>query len=456
MTQHFEEIASHLPFWDMSIPVIPPRSRLYNLSPIGLNTSLVESLTSYICRLASTHHVEVGTLIQYCIASVLGKHYIAECQSRSISSFLRNANPINGNGIMSYDWVNALETLTLRTGLAFLTLLVGKNALSQRQLLQPVRQWCPTCYEAWRRQDAIIYEPLLWSINGIIVCPEHCELLERSCPYCSSSLPWLTWGSLPGYCSFCGSWLGKYNYNSQVQNKDKFIAETVGDFLAHMPQLSLPIPREGVTKSLREMIAATAEGNMAAFSRNLGLSKTTLWELVQGNFPPSLPFLLQLCYQFRLPLLQVLTGVEHITSGEAPVFQELTQRCEVRRPFDCEKVRQALEVILADQQSEPLSMREIARRLCYPVRTIETHCPIQCQKISLRYAAFRKQLGQRRKAFLRERITEAARIILVQGEKLTYQRVGSMLGDPGCFREYEARRVLLDIRCRTDTEMSLE
>ena len=31
-----------------------------------------------------------------------------------------------------------------------------------------------------------------------------------------------------------------------------------------------------------------------------------------------------------------------------------------------------------------------------------------------------------------------------------------MLGDPGCFREYEARRVLLDIRCRTDTEMSLE
>jgi len=152
----------------------------------------------------------------------------------------------------------------------------------------------------------------------------------------------------------------------------------------------------------------------------------------------------------------LLTGVEHITSGEAPVFQELTQRREVRRPFDFEKVRQALEVILADQQSEPLSMREIARRLGYSVRTIETHCPIQCQEISLRYAAYRKQLGHRRKALLRERITEAARIILIQGENLTYQRVGSMLGDPGCFREYEARRVLLDIRCRTDTEMSLE
>jgi len=439
MTQHFEEIASRLPVWDISIPDIPPRSRLYNLAPLGFNSSLVESLTSYICRLAYNHQVETGMLIQCCIASVVGKHYIADCQSRSISSFLRYASPINGNGIMASDWVGALEPLTLRADLAFLTLLVGKNALSHRNLQQSVRQWCPVCYEAWRCQDTIIYEPLLWSIKGITVCPEHCKLLERTCPYCSSSLPWLTWGSLPGCCSFCGRWLGKEDGNSQVEEKDIFTAETVGDFLAHMPQLSLPIPREGVTKSLREMIVATADGNMAAFSRNLGLSKSTLWELVQGNFPPSLPFLLQLCYQFRLSLLQVLTGVEYITPGEAPVFQELTQKREVRRPFDCKKVRQALEVILTDQQSVPLSMREIARRLGYPVRTIETHCPIQCQEISLR-----------------ERITEAARIILIKGENLTYQRVGSMLGDPGCFREYEARRVLLDIRCRPDTEMSVE
>ncbi len=186
----------------MSIPDIPPRSRLYNLAPLGLNSSLVESLTSYICRLAYEHHVEVGTLIQYSIASVLGKHYIADGKSRSISSFLRYASPINGNGIMASDWVGALEALTLRADLALLTLLVGANALSQRDLLQPVRQWCPVCYDVWRRQDAIIYEPLLWSINGITVCPEHCRLLERCCPYCSSSLPWLTWSSRPGYCSF--------------------------------------------------------------------------------------------------------------------------------------------------------------------------------------------------------------------------------------------------------------
>ena len=131
MTQLFEKNASIFPIWDMSIPEIPPRSRFYNLAPIGLRSSLVESLTSYICRLSYEHHVEVGTLIQRSIASVLDKHYIADSQSRGISSFLRSASSINSNGIIASDWVNALEALTLRVDLSLLTLLVGANALSQ-------------------------------------------------------------------------------------------------------------------------------------------------------------------------------------------------------------------------------------------------------------------------------------------------------------------------------------
>ncbi len=457
MTQHFEDIAQPLlSIWDVSIPDIPLRSRLYNLAPSGLNSSLVESLTSYVCRLALEHHLEVGTLIQHIIAPTIGKKYIADGQSRSISSFLRYASPINGNSIMATDWVGALESLTLRADLALLTLLVGADALSQRDLLQPVRQWCPMCYDVWRRQDAIIYEPLLWSINGITVCPRHCQPLEKCCPYCSSSLPWLSWCSRPGYCSSCGGWLGKADGGSQVEEKDMYIAETVGDFLTHIPQLSLSIPRECVIQSLRDLIAATTEGNVAAFSRSLGLPKTTLWELVQGYFPPSLPFLLQLCHQFHLSLLQLLIRVEHITTSESPLSQEQTQKHNVRRPSDREKVQQALEDILADRQSTPPSMQEVALRLGFPVRTIETHFPIQCREISCRYADFRIQRGQLRKARLRQRINEAAHIVLIHGDKLTYQRVGTVIGEPGCFREYEARQTLLDIRCRSDTEILLD
>jgi len=165
-----------------------------------------------------------------------------------------------------------------------------------------------------------------------------------------------------------------------VEEKERYLAETVGDFLAHMPQVLLAIPREGVIQSLRDLIATTTDGNMAAFARNIGRPKTSLWELVQGYFPPSLPFVLQLCYQFHLPLLPFLLGGEQVAPGESPVSQEQTPKRDARCPVDRENVKQALEAILADQQSVPLSMREVARRLDYPVRTIETHFPYPAGK----------------------------------------------------------------------------
>src|SRR5215813_5745077 len=119
MVQYFEEAPlSSFSLWEVSIPDIPPRSYLYGLAPLGFNSLFVESLTSYICRLACEHHVEVGNLIKHIVAPVISKRYIADGQSRSVSSFLRYATPINGNGVMASDWSRALASLTLRDDLS--------------------------------------------------------------------------------------------------------------------------------------------------------------------------------------------------------------------------------------------------------------------------------------------------------------------------------------------------
>jgi hypothetical protein len=43
--------------WEEEPPVFPPHSDLYHLEPIGLGTPMVESLTSYVSRLADMHSV---------------------------------------------------------------------------------------------------------------------------------------------------------------------------------------------------------------------------------------------------------------------------------------------------------------------------------------------------------------------------------------------------------------
>src|ERR1044071_2135600 len=46
------------------LPDLPPRGRLYSLEPVGVDTPEVESLSSYIVRLAEEHSVTVGTLFR--------------------------------------------------------------------------------------------------------------------------------------------------------------------------------------------------------------------------------------------------------------------------------------------------------------------------------------------------------------------------------------------------------
>src|SRR5208283_4207540 len=48
--------------WILNLPTLRPRTYLYHLEPLGVGTPLVESLTSYIGRLAAAHAVSLGIL----------------------------------------------------------------------------------------------------------------------------------------------------------------------------------------------------------------------------------------------------------------------------------------------------------------------------------------------------------------------------------------------------------
>ena len=49
--------------WDCRPATVPPRSRLYSLTPVGISTPFVESLTGYVSRLADAHAVSVASLV---------------------------------------------------------------------------------------------------------------------------------------------------------------------------------------------------------------------------------------------------------------------------------------------------------------------------------------------------------------------------------------------------------
>jgi len=84
---------------DFRLPGLSPRTGLYQLPPVGVGTGLIESLTSYITRLAQAHDVSTNTLLakylrfRFFQAKLAGTLEIREEWKRH---FLEDAHTLNG------------------------------------------------------------------------------------------------------------------------------------------------------------------------------------------------------------------------------------------------------------------------------------------------------------------------------------------------------------------------
>jgi hypothetical protein len=92
-------------------------------APAGAGTAEVECLTSYINRLAWKYCVGPRVLVAQEILPQLRSTYHVQVAPHRLGSFGRSrAMRINGQGEVARAWAEALEALTMRTDLHFLTL----------------------------------------------------------------------------------------------------------------------------------------------------------------------------------------------------------------------------------------------------------------------------------------------------------------------------------------------
>jgi hypothetical protein len=74
--------------WNLETFQLPRRSHLYALSPVGLATDAIESLTSYLTRLADAHRVSVRTLLDEKILLLLKPPKTFKYEIQSAQSWL--------------------------------------------------------------------------------------------------------------------------------------------------------------------------------------------------------------------------------------------------------------------------------------------------------------------------------------------------------------------------------
>lgn len=378
----------------MMMPTVPRRSVLFNLEPIGIGTSFVESLTSYIARLSCAHCLTVSKLIEIVIKPYFSSSYLKNVH---IDSFYKPSICLNGNSSVTFDFVETLETLTGNKEIRYLTLLPF-SGIWRRDIVKNYRTWCPQCLEEWKNEKSILYEPLIWSIKDITTCPRHKVDLESNCPSCLKKMNVIHRNMRIGYCNYCNFWLGCNSQKSKYEQTEweEWINYNYAKLLHEMYYANIQPLKRKISVVIAEIINKTMSGNITDFSNLVGIPRKKIYKWKYGETIPALS-LLKLCYFVDITISDVL--LKNFVP-EIKLKQERIQIVNDLRKIntitniESENIEESLINILA--LDIPISLAEAARRLGKPYSTIYASNKEICKQISKRYLDHRNNLKNQR------------------------------------------------------------
>ena len=440
--------------WDMTAPVVPPRSRLFHISPVGFGTALVECLTSYFSRVAQAHSVSPG---------VLQNHEVPKYGARRTNIFYYELKPrvraftatINGTGAVAADYVSAIGRLTAREDLHYLTMVPWRPLLPAPMLMRGVAAWCPVCLTGWEKAGSTIYVPLLWTLEAVKFCPCHRRPLRLTCPHCSLPQPLLGQCSWVGFCTHCKGWLGS---DSGADGPDRYsvlrpgspeweiwAATQIGDLI----EAAFQNPSLITTERLAELlwIGCDLEGT-SSFARLLGVSSNTVCDWRRGDKHPVLPAYLRLARIFNVTLADLLTGKVSPAELRKLNFEDMPRWCNLwaRRHTRFDKAVASRHMDEALRDTPVRSLHSIERRTGFHKATLQKYFPDQCRALIKRFREFSAASLQERQA---KRIAEFRQVALQlheQGTELFVNTVLKRMCPPRQLEFRIARGVLAEVK----------
>ncbi len=301
---------------------------------------------------------------------------------------------MNGCSSSAETWVAALEQLTTRDDLRRLTLLPFAHLFSDKETINTIRRWCPSCLDEWLNKKLTLYEPLLWCIKSVDICPLHHEELMFKCPHCGHMSTLLRPRTIPGYCSICEGWVGQTTSNSQSPEHSEFqiwAAEETGELLAS-GKIENITQRGTLPAALDYYIKKRSKRDGIQFTAKLiKVSPKTLLKWQSGESQPSLHNLLRLCWLFKLKLVELDTqavNIENIEGFDERVAEESSENSLSRSKFDWMKVEKHLNDIV-EGNVEPMRISDIAKVYgCCPAHIYPRYSDL-CKTVTAKCAQYK-------------------------------------------------------------------
>jgi len=417
--------------------ILNQRSKLYNIEPQGLGTGMVESLSSYIVRLAYKHNINVGELVNKLIIPELNKDFLIKSAIYGGDSFFEGARTINGCMDNSIDTVKVLELFTTRNDLSNLTLYRFNRFFSLRNLFNDYLSWCPKCINEWSVKNLEIYYPLAWHLKNVEVCNEHKCFLLSFCLNCHKKMKFLRRKNIPGYCSNCFIFLGESNLETEKKEEitdwQSFCSLNIHNILG--VDFTLIQSEFVIIKQLNFINEKFFGGNVSEMSKFCCIPNSTLWYWVKGMNKSTLEGILLICFKLNLEIIDFLIKEEKVdinTVSKNLLFsKEKLQRVSI--PIDFRLIEKKLEGIL--KLDIPISMTVAANQIGRDRRVLYREFPEYCKMISQRYRSFTKEKATERINLLKKEVQVVFQLLIDDGIFPSRREIEKRLSKRSVFRE---------------------
>ena len=419
-----------------------PRSRLYGLEPCGLETVWSESLTSYINRLAWRHGVAPCILALQEIHPLLGPEKWSNASPQQMRAFCgANAMSVNGLGKAAAIWSTVLGQLTRFSHLHLLTSPWWLGNFPNQRHLRVSPAWCPACYTEWREQGLPIYQPLLWMLLVMRICPKHKRPLVDRCPHCQAKQTVIVSHSIhAGECTKCAKWLGtEPNSSPEITLDDETVnwQQWVVDVLGELRAANISSGLIGWEPFFTNLATAMKQwGSYSRLARLSGMNREVLMRWTAGTAVPSIEMLLKFCYVCDTTPLQLMSGqvitLEQAIRDERAIHPRQHRRT-THRLLDREYCLALIQAML-DGREPPLGPKQLAKRLGCGSRSLRRFFPQECDLLTQLAQPYRKQQSEQRTAQICEKVREEVKALHARGISPTHHRVRRIL-PPGTMRQ---------------------
>ena len=281
------------------------RSIFYGLPLVGIGTPQVESLRSYLLRLAAEH-------------SMIPRELVATVVSRQPSlrpdenlKTIWSGFPVSGTSDRAERLTVMLSEAT-GVDLAPASLVRFRHVISGHRLCHARRaRYCPECVRQ-RLDDTHVHAPLLWELKIANACPLHrCRLLPTA--QCgappSAQLPINRRVSLPGVCGRCGS-IGFrcVGVSDSADEREIWVATQTGNLLAFSVAESKSLTREMLTAGIREMVDRRFDGKPVLAATQARLARSTVLHWLKKSASVELAALLELAHVAEADVTELFRG----------------------------------------------------------------------------------------------------------------------------------------------------